>query len=75
MRPVFCWEALMPDRTDDLIASLGQEAIQIHTLQAYLRGDHRLTREEIDAELAASHARRYTLGASHAQVMLSGIYR
>lgn len=65
----------MDDQTIDLIDSLNQEASLIHILQSYLRGDHRLNREELKAELAASHARRYTLGTSQSQVMLSGMYR
>lgn len=59
--PGFLLEILMnaEELTLELIASLYDESRQIANLQAFLRGDHEMSANDILNELEASYSRRY----------------
>lgn len=52
-----------------------EEAQMIMLAQSYLRGDHRLTYNELLEEIEHSKSRRFSLGATQSQIMLAGVER
>ena len=63
------------EATLTLISSMAEEAQMIMLAQSYLRGDHRLTYNELLEEIEQSKSRRFSLGATQSQIMLAGVER